>query len=480
MKRIQSKITLTYVLVAAAVIAAVGILSSARIEPYFRSQLRDHLVSQSDVLRFLLEEEPKASRVRVNAVVKRFAAMAGVRVTLIDTAGLVLADSDVPLEDLASLENHLHRPEVQEALAKGVGSSSRHSATVGRDLLYVVRRVEPSNSSGYLQQMEFIRLSRDLNDVQRSIGEIRFCIFIAGLVVLLVIAGVSTLISRRISKPMEEISRRVEEIRSGNFEQHIEIRSNDEIGQVARAVNELVDKLQSDIVELRKLQRVRSEFLGNVSHELRTPIFAIQGHLETLLSGALEDSRVNRDFLQKAYQHTLRLNALLEDLIDISRIESKEMNMSFRYFRLGDLLELILAEKQPAAGQKEIFLELKPRDDSGEEVIGDKDRIRQVMDNLIDNAIKYTNPGGRVDVEYEIHDRSVTVSVSDTGCGIPKEHISRIFERFYRVDRDRSRELGGTGLGLAIVKHIIEAHGSNVNVSSEVGKGSRFSFVLKR
>lgn len=479
MKKIQTKITLAYLLVAF-IVVAVGVLSSARIESYFRDQLIGQLVSQSDVLRFLLRQHPASSRTQIDEEVKRFAALADVRVTLIDTAGAVLIDSDMPLDRLPSVENHMERPEVQEALLKGLGASTRHSVTVGRDLLYVAKRVEGVGSPGSIEHVAFIRLSKDLQEVQRSINEIRFSILVAGLIVLLLIVGVSTLISRRIAKPMEQIAQRVGEIRSGNFTEHIEVHSNDEIGQVARAVNELMDKLQSDIVELKKLQRVRSEFLGNVSHELRTPIFTVQGHLETLLNGALEDPRVNREFLQKAYQHTLRLHALLEDLIEISRIESKEMSMSFRYFPLGDLLKQVVAEKQPMAEQREIHLQSKPTDDSGIDVLGDEDRIRQVMDNLIDNAIKYTNRGGSVDVGYEVHDRSVVVSVSDTGSGIEKDHIPRIFERFYRVDKDRSREAGGTGLGLAIVKHIVEAHGSKVDVSSEVGKGSKFSFVLKR
>jgi two-component system phosphate regulon sensor histidine kinase PhoR len=240
----------------------------------------------------------------------------------------------------------------------------------------------------------------------------------------------------------------------------------------------MVDKLNEDITKLKKLERVRSEFLGNVSHELRTPIFAIQGMIETLLQGAIDDKEVNRDFLQRALHNTQNLNTLLGDLIEISRIESGEMKMSFRYFPVREFLVNVVADLQELARLKEIQLLLEDPGSTAE-VMGDKERLKQVMVNLIENAIKYNKPGGRVVVSYRPSAGAVQVLVQDAGVGIPHEHLTRIFERFYRVDKERSREAGGTGLGLAIVKHIVEAHGSKVEVRSEVGKGSTFSFELR-
>jgi two-component system phosphate regulon sensor histidine kinase PhoR len=218
--------------------------------------------------------------------------------------------------------------------------------------------------------------------------------------------------------------------------------------------------------------------LGNVSHELRTPIFALQGMLETLLNGALDDRTVNRDFVQRALDNTQRLNTLLGDLIEISRIESGEMKMSFRYFDLSEFLEHIMEEMLPIARKNNLEL-LFTKFQEKIEVLGDKERLRQVMINLIDNAIKYTNAGGNITLSCERANDGVRIEVKDTGTGISQEHLPRIFERFYRIDKERSREAGGTGLGLAIVKHIIEAHGSKVDVQSEVTKGSTFSFSLK-
>lgn len=243
-------------------------------------------------------------------------------------------------------------------------------------------------------------------------------------------------------------------------------------------IRDMFSKLKSDIEYLRKLERVRTEFLGNVSHELKTPIFAIQGFLETLLNGALEDNRVNRNFLQKANQHTLNLSTLVNDLIDISMIESGEMRMSYRYFNILEYMTAIIAEFLPIAEKKGLYLKL---DHGGKDfqLFGDKARIRQVMSNLIENSIKYTENGGII-VKIDELQKVGRISVIDTGIGIPEEDLTRIFERFYRVDKARSRQVGGTGLGLAIVKHIVEAHGSRVEIKSSLGQGTEISFTLKK
>jgi two-component system phosphate regulon sensor histidine kinase PhoR len=173
------------------------------------------------------------------------------------------------------------------------------------------------------------------------------------------------------------------------------------------------------------------------------------------------------------------LNALLNDLIEISRIESGEMKMSFRYFSVLEFIEQMVEEMRPAATRKQITLVINAEVDHTAQAYGDKERLRQVMVNLIDNSVKYTEPGGSIHCTVTRAGLWTRIRVHDTGCGIAPEHLSRIFERFYRVDRDRSREVGGTGLGLAIVKHIVEAHGGTISVESQVGKGSAFAFTLK-
>jgi two-component system phosphate regulon sensor histidine kinase PhoR len=194
----------------------------------------------------------------------------------------------------------------------------------------------------------------------------------------------------------------------------------------------------------------------------------------------VDDPQVNRDFLEKAHHHASRLNTLLADLIEISRIESGEMKMSFRYFSLSEFLQQVVSEMQPQVEKKSLSLELITPAVHEEKVYGDRERLKQVMINLIDNAVKYTEPGGSITVKSSQEGPRAAIHVQDTGAGIAREHHARIFERFYRVDRDRSREVGGTGLGLAIVKHIVEAHGGTLRVDSEVGRGSTFTFTLKR
>jgi two-component system phosphate regulon sensor histidine kinase PhoR len=258
-----------------------------------------------------------------------------------------------------------------------------------------------------------------------------------------------------------------------------------ELQYLAKAINEIGEKQGRDFAAMQKLERVRSEFLANVSHELRTPIFAVQGFLETLLDGAVDDPKVNRDFLERAQGQAGRLNALLNDLIDISRIESGEMRMSFRMFDIQPFLRDLVAEMHGVAEQKRIELYFTGNILPHHEIMvfGDKERLKQVMVNLIDNAIKYTNTEGIVKVELlneTPSENEVTVRVHDSGIGISAEHLPRLFERFYRVDKDRSRSSpGGTGLGLAICKHIIEAHKGTIAVESAPGIGSIFSYVLR-
>lgn len=254
--------------------------------------------------------------------------------------------------------------------------------------------------------------------------------------------------------------------------------SSHEITELSEAFNGLAEKSSKDISELKKLEQVRSQFLGNVSHELRTPIFSIQGYLETLLDGALDDPTVRRKFIERSHANAVRLNLLLSDLIDISKIESGEMRMSYRYFNVVEMIQDVLHSLEYQAQQYKV--ELKTIFEQEEvSVYGDKERLSQALTNLVENAMKYNKPGGSVTVELELNTSVVKISVRDTGIGIAEEHKDRIFERFYRVDKDRSRAVGGTGLGLAIVKHILEAHQTTPLVESIQGEGTTISFSLK-
>jgi two-component system phosphate regulon sensor histidine kinase PhoR len=234
----------------------------------------------------------------------------------------------------------------------------------------------------------------------------------------------------------------------------------------------------NDITELRRLEQVRSEFVANVSHELRTPLTAIRGYLETLLGGALEEPEHARRFLDIALRHTERLGRLLDDLTDLSNIELGRVRLRIEPLDVQRVVDSVLAIMAPRAESGEVALESHLPADAPR-VAGDHDRLVQILLNLVDNAVKYTPRGGRVSVgaRYVASD-TVELSVVDTGIGIPPGDIPRITERFYRVDRARSRELGGTGLGLAIVKHLVMAHGGRLAVESQPGRGTTVRFTL--
>ena len=232
-----------------------------------------------------------------------------------------------------------------------------------------------------------------------------------------------------------------------------------------------------DITELRKLERVRRDFIANVSHEFRTPLTAIQGFAETLIAGALDDPQNRGRFLNIILEHARRLARLTEDLLKLSQMDADRLELEIRPVKVAQLIESCYETARHRAAEKELNLSL---DISGTlpDVAGDARRLQEVLQNLLDNAIQYTLPGGKIVLTAEARNDEVIFTVADTGIGIPTADQPRIFERFYRVDAARSREAGGTGLGLAIAKHLIEAQGGRIWVESEIGAGSKFHFSV--
>lgn len=232
-----------------------------------------------------------------------------------------------------------------------------------------------------------------------------------------------------------------------------------------------------DITEIRELERMRTEFVANVSHELRTPLTSIKGFVETLLDGAVEDQMLARHFLDIINEESERLSRLINDLLSLSRLEDKNASINKNPVELAKVISNIISMLQPQMKEKNIVL---ATDIAGNLPVieADKDMMGQLLINLLDNAIKYTPAGGRISVEAKPSMLGVKVIVSDTGIGIPEESLPRLFERFYRVDKARSRDMGGTGLGLAIVKHILEVHGGSIEVRSTLGGGTAFTFYL--
>ena len=256
--------------------------------------------------------------------------------------------------------------------------------------------------------------------------------------------------------------------------------NEDVFNEVSREVTEWDQHRTDEIAELKKLETFRKEFLGNVSHELKTPIFNIQGYIHTLLDGAMHDEEVNVQYLQRAAKSAERLGLIVEDLEAISKLESGELILDQRTFDIAEVVRDVYDSSELKSKEKNISLQFKKGSDRPFYVYGDKERIRQVIVNLIVNSIKYGREGGSTTTGFYDMDENVLVEITDSGIGIDPTHLSRIFERFYRVDKSRSRDAGGTGLGLAIVKHIIEAHKQTINVRSTYGVGTTFTFTLKK
>lgn len=250
--------------------------------------------------------------------------------------------------------------------------------------------------------------------------------------------------------------------------------------EVQKQVLEFSMKKSAEIEELKRMETYRREFLGNVSHELKTPIFNIQGYLETLLDGALEDQNVSRNYVQRAAQNADRLGHIVEDLLLISQYESGELQLHIERFDIHKLCREIFESHSMMAQNRDILLQFKSECDRPFWVEADRARISMVIGNLISNAIKYGREHGSVFVGFYDMDDLLLTEVTDNGPGVEKQHLPRLFERFYRIDSARSRERGGTGLGLAIVKHIVEAHKQTVHVRSTVGIGTTFGFTLKK
>lgn len=241
-----------------------------------------------------------------------------------------------------------------------------------------------------------------------------------------------------------------------------------------------VAKKQKEIDELKRLEQFRREFLADVSHELKTPIFAAQGFIHTLIDGAIDDEQVRDKFLSKAAKSLDGLDALVKDLVALSQLETGEVKMNFERVDLAHVVQEVFEQLEKIVHAKHTTLRLKTPHTGPVWVKADPQRILQVMTNLIENGVKYGNENGRVLVSLEEDKKHIIVSVRDDGPGIPPEHLSRIFERFYRVEKSRSKDRGGTGLGLAIVKHILNAHKAKITVMSKLDRGTAFRFKLDK
>jgi two-component system, OmpR family, phosphate regulon sensor histidine kinase PhoR len=457
-------------LIAVALFAA-DLLASRVAQTYFVDHLRRELEEKSRMLvHSLAAASPDQMRVR------ELARSAGARLTIIAQDGTVLADSEA---DPSHMENHRDRPEIQQAFRGRTGSSTRTSPTIGTKFLYVA---VPLNQGA-------LRLAMPLSHVNGEVNTIRNKILQSVGLAFLPAVLIAAFIARRLAGSLSAIINFAGELANGNFQVRLKGSERGELGLLRRKLNETsaklertVQQLQHEHTELERLERIRKDFVINVSHELRTPLASIQGYTETLIDGAIHDRENNLRFLNIIRHNAERLTRLTADLLTLSRIELKTQEFRFASYRVNDLLADVVDAIRPVAEKKHITLTHAPGPQDCE-VFCDAEAFYQIVTNLLDNAVKYTPEGGSITAgscATRQPDKAQWVEfyVRDTGMGIPADEQSRLFERFYRVDKARSRELGGTGLGLAIVKHLVRAHYGEVRVESAPGKGATFYFTL--
>lgn len=280
---------------------------------------------------------------------------------------------------------------------------------------------------------------------------------------------------------LERISRNISKKRFEEYED-ITTKYNDEVDYLVKHLVKSSRTVEREIQRLNRIENYRKEFIGDISHELKTPIFAIQGFVETLLNGALEDEEVNREFLKKTMRNVNRLIYLTKDLMEISKLETGELKSDIEPFYLYEIVHDVVESLQHKAERDSVRIQMQ-KFDKNLQVKADKNQIKQVLINLIENGVKYNVPNGNVEIEVEEYKKDpnrIVLTVKDTGIGIDEADLPRVTERFFRVDKSRSRERGGTGLGLAIVKHIMEAHGEKLYFESKVNEGTTFKFTLRK
>lgn len=584
-KSIRTRLTATYLVIILLVLLASSFILSYFFRDYYINNVKDNLVYEavlaSDMFTFYQPESSFSTFAQ--DIAQLVSSDTGARVTIIDKEGKVVADSHF---DVSKMEPHAGRPEVYKALKGQIGEDIRFSGTAGVRMLYVAVPFESSEIKGVM------RLSKPLTEVE-SLYKKLFTILLLSITLTGVAAFfISIFMARRFSQPISDITEAVRDIARGNLKRRVRHESDDELGILAEAVNDMTDYLEktiikisevknrfeavlnntvnailmldnegrvtyanpvayklfgfnddyigrksvelisnyelaqaidkvkkelvpvrrninlhdrgeriieaniipvlegkeaflnsilvvmNDITEIKRLETVRRDFVANVSHELKTPVAAISGFAETLMEEKGDNPENIKEFSQIIYDESQRLKKLIDELLELSRLESGKMPTNFIKLDLARVASdavAIISRRFPArkddivlTGNKEVIIE------------ADKEQIMRIILNLLENAVYYSPQGSRITLEIAERSDSAVIKVTDKGEGIPAQEIPRLFERFYRVDKARSRKTGGTGLGLAIVKHLVENNNGIIKVESKVKEGSTFSVILPR
>lgn len=387
------------------------------------------------------------------------------RITLIDQDGSVLADSETGNPE--TMENHKNRKEVKEAFQDGFGTKVRNSSTIKGSMMYAAY-CSPT-------QHKVIRISIH-HDVITDLMKMMVPSIAISLLLALSVAGVLTnKFANSVTKPILEISHKLEGIYDEKIDFNFPHYQYDELNIIARTTTDMSKSVQDYIRKLEKEKTIRQEFFSNASHELKTPLTAIRGYAELLQSGMASDTNMQKEFLGRIHSEVEEMTSLINDILMISRLETKELMPTKEMLCVKSVAEEVKKTLKPLADENNVSLEIHCCDDF---VYMDRSHLQGILSNLMGNAVKYNRPGGFVQTDITMDSTSLSIRVEDSGIGIAKEDQKRIFERFYRVDKGRSKRVAGTGLGLSIVKHVTEFYGGCVSVESQSGVGSTFLVQL--
>ena len=387
------------------------------------------------------------------------------RITIIDNDGSVLADSETGNPE--TMENHKNRKEVKEAFQDVFGTKVRNSSTIKGSMMYAAY-CSPT-------QHKVIRISIH-HDVITDLMKMMVPSIAISLLLALSVAGVLTnKFAASVTKPILEISHKLEGIYDEKIDFNFPHYQYDELNIIARTTTDMSKSVQDYIRKLEKEKTIRQEFFSNASHELKTPLTAIRGYAELLQSGMASDTQMQKEFLGRIHSEVEEMTSLINDILMISRLETKELMPTKEMLCVKSVAEEVKKTLKPLADENNVSLEIHCCD---EFVYMDRSHLQGILSNLMGNAVKYNRPGGFVQTDITMDSTSLSIRVEDSGIGIAKEDQKRIFERFYRVDKGRSKRVAGTGLGLSIVKHVTEFYGGCVSVESQSGVGSTFLVQL--
>lgn len=372
--------------------------------------------------------------------------VSNLRITLIDSDGSVIYDT---LADVEAMDNHMSRPEIQAAFESGEGSIIRRSNTLDRNTFYYACRFDGD---------KVLRVAREADSLFSVMGSAVPTILFVTAILVLICMVVSHFLTKSFLSPIEQLAEKMD--------------GHEEIAAYAELVP-LIHTIQKQHEDIVRNARIRQEFTANVSHELKTPLTSISGYSELIENRMATEEDMVR-FAGEIHKNANRLITLINDIIKLSELDSNAIEMIYEDVNLSGLAETCVEMLQMNASRHKVSLNIN---NTYENCIikANKQMIEEVLYNLCDNAIRYNNEGGYVQVSVYKNDKEVVLCVEDSGIGIPKEHQERIFERFYRVDKSRSKSTGGTGLGLAIVKHIVAHHNAAMELYSDVGKGTRIT-----